>query len=442
MTAPTHLAFAAFNGVVLASFQLGVGEESLGWNIETMASALALSVGALTPDLDSPGSFISRALPPARLLHRRLTHRGLLHSLAGLALVTLALFVPLRGLIALFKIIGVNLPQVPVSFFVVGYLSHLIADCLTVRGVKFFYPYPIAFAYPTLERYRLQTGNRKHELAFSGASLLATLFFLPVLHRGGAEATLHHALASIHAAREDYHQIVGQEALLSFNGYFAVDKQPVSGEAPILELSATNFIVFFQNQVMEIGESSGQIIATSALCQPTGRPVAVTQLTVTHDPWSAILKLIPAGVLVSGELTADHPFKLIPRRPDEPNTRPTITASGQSLRLDYAQLRQLAGLHIEPRTNSDELSAEIETLQSSLTRTRQEIEAAVSARNLERNTYERDRLYSQITALRKRETDLKTQIERRQNEQETARQRRIFFSGTLSLRTLFVNKTP
>lgn len=440
MIAPTHLCFAAFTGVALASLRLNVGEQWFGWNPETLASGIALAVGALAPDLDSRGSFLSNIFPPAQFIYRRLSHRSLLHSFLGLALMTLVLFLPLRGLIFLFKAIGTNLPHVPVSFFVIGYFSHLIADCLTARGVKFLYPYPIAFVYPSVERYRFRTGHRPHELIVSVVSLLATLAFLPILRGGGAEYSLHQVMGNIHAAYEDYRQLVGQETCLAFNGYVTLSKQPIAGEAPILEALPGKFSVFFQDQVMEIGETTGQIIATSARCLPTGRPVAVSSMAIDQESWSALRARLPEHALVSGELTADRPFSLAPNLPSDPHTRPVTVVSGQILRLDYAQPRQLLGLHVVPRIASDELSADIEILQSSFNRTSQELTAAIAARNLKSDAYERDMLYGQITALRKKESDLKNQIERHTTDQESARQQRVLFSGALSLRALFVDK--
>lgn len=442
MTAPTHLAFAAFNGVVLASVRLTVGKQSLGWNSETLASGIALALGALIPDLDSPGSFLSRVLPLPQFIRRRLTHRSLLHSLLGLGLMTLVLVLLLRGLTVLGTTIGVTLPHVPVSFFVVGYISHLVADGFTVRGVKFLFPYPIAFTWPSLERHRLRTGHGPHEIIFSAISLMATLSYLPVLQRGGAEYTLHQVLGSVHAAYDDYRHIVGQETILAFNGYVAPSKQPISGEALILDASPAKFTVLFHNQVMEIGETAGHIIATSARCLPTGRAVAVSGLAIDHEPWSALRARLPENALVSGELTADRPFDLAPDHPTVANTRPVITVSGQTVRLDYAQPRHLLGLHVAPRTRSDELSADIDIVRSSLNRANQELTAAIAARNRERNAYERDRLYSHITALRKKESDLNNQLERHTTDQEAARQQRVFFSGTLSVRSLFVDKQP
>jgi hypothetical protein len=263
-----------------------------------------------------------------------------------------------------------------------------------------------------------------------------------VLQSGGAEYSLHQVLGTIHAAYEDYRQIVGQETRLAFNGYFTASKQPISGETLILDASPAKFTVFFHDQVMEIGETTGHIIATSARCLPAGRAVAVSGLAIDHEPWSALRARLPEHALVSGELTADRPFDLAPTRPTVANTRPVITVSGQTIRLDYAQPRHLLGLHIEPRTRSDELSADIDLVRSSLNRVNQELTAALAARNRERNAYERDRLYSHITALRKKESDLNNQLERHTTDQEAARQQRVFFSGTLSVRALFVDNLP
>ena len=92
MTGPSHLCFGLFNGLVLASLTTTVGEHPLTLSIETALIVMALSLGALAPDLDSPHSLLSRLFPPARLIHRRWGHRTLLHSLLGLLLATTAFY--------------------------------------------------------------------------------------------------------------------------------------------------------------------------------------------------------------------------------------------------------------------------------------------------------------------------------------------------------------
>ena len=95
-------------------------------NIFLFAGIAAIS--SVIPDIDHLYSKISRKLPPFAIVFSVLfKHRGLIHSLWP----PLLLYIALR----------------PVSFlvadaFLIGYISHLLLDATTTRGIRFFYPLP------------------------------------------------------------------------------------------------------------------------------------------------------------------------------------------------------------------------------------------------------------------------------------------------------------
>jgi inner membrane protein len=79
---------------------------------------LAVAIGALLPDADTKRSILGRLIP----LWLIFKHRGFTHRLYGLFLFSTACLV-------LFD------KNIAVSFFI-GYLSHLILDAFTVKGLK------------------------------------------------------------------------------------------------------------------------------------------------------------------------------------------------------------------------------------------------------------------------------------------------------------------
>jgi inner membrane protein len=102
------------------------------WSLPLYAACGALA--AVLPDLDARRSRLTRyhwVRLVAFTLFYLLGHRGLLHSVLGLLLFGV--------LFGLFWIFGgfILLPWA----FGVGYLSHLLADSLTVSGVAYLYPY-------------------------------------------------------------------------------------------------------------------------------------------------------------------------------------------------------------------------------------------------------------------------------------------------------------
>jgi len=82
-------------------------------------------IATIIPDVDSPGSKIGR-LFPAKVLRLFTKHRGILHSLTFIAVISL--------------IFALIVPVIALPFFA-GYCSHLILDSFTIEGIVPFWPY-------------------------------------------------------------------------------------------------------------------------------------------------------------------------------------------------------------------------------------------------------------------------------------------------------------
>lgn len=175
MTWPTHTLFGISTLWVLAP----IPPEILHADFGVLAAAAAL--GALLPDLDAseskikhlkiPNTQIKPFMIPALVVSRSDQHRGLLHSFAGLGMMTL-FFIPAAFWIG----------WAPVAALVLGYFSHLMADAATKSGVRLLYPSPKRF-HLLPQSWRFTTGSKAEEmllpmLAFGAASLL--LIRLPI----------------------------------------------------------------------------------------------------------------------------------------------------------------------------------------------------------------------------------------------------------------------
>lgn len=98
----------------------------VGYQIADWPGAGIGAIAALLPDIDHPQSLLGRRLwPVAWTINQVMGHRGALHSLAALLLVSAAASVML-----------------PDWWIVIaaGYASHLAADALTVSGVPLLWP--------------------------------------------------------------------------------------------------------------------------------------------------------------------------------------------------------------------------------------------------------------------------------------------------------------
>ncbi len=117
------------------------------------AALTAAGLGALLPDIDHPDSWFGRrvrvvSVPVAMIFG----HRGVTHSLVALA-------VCLAGLLLL----GRDAVAAPV---IVGYMSHLLCDSITIGGVPLLWPWRRPFGL------RLVRTGSALEMAFA-AGLLA-----------------------------------------------------------------------------------------------------------------------------------------------------------------------------------------------------------------------------------------------------------------------------
>lgn len=137
-------------------------------------------MGALLPDLDAAESKIKHLslfgvkplFLPAQVLHQVLGHRGVLHSLLGLAVVSVLAMalIPLVGTLLSFAL-------------ALGYFSHLLADACTKAGIAWFYP--MRRRYHLLPKaFRLTTGSQVEDLVFvvaAAGALLLLLHFMKAL---------------------------------------------------------------------------------------------------------------------------------------------------------------------------------------------------------------------------------------------------------------------
>lgn len=156
MTGRTHdlAAFTALNYIVATTpfFHLSLGTVFFAFT--------ANMIGGLTPDIDQPTGDLWHKLPAGGLYSRLFTpflggHRHISHSLLGLVLFGLlskyVLFLARNTIVVNTDIVWWS--------FMIGYVSHLVMDTFTKEGVPWFFPFPVKFGFPPLQKFRVQTGG-------------------------------------------------------------------------------------------------------------------------------------------------------------------------------------------------------------------------------------------------------------------------------------------
>ncbi len=166
MTWPTH----ALLGINTLWLFAPLPPELVSLNMGVLVMCAAL--GALLPDLDASESKVKHLqiagtqfkpfILPAHIVAGTNEHRGLLHSLWGIGMVTV-MAAPFAFWIG----------WAPITALLLGYSSHLLGDSMTKSGLRLLYPSTRRFhTLPT--PLRLTTGSQAEEL-------VAALLLLPTL---------------------------------------------------------------------------------------------------------------------------------------------------------------------------------------------------------------------------------------------------------------------
>jgi inner membrane protein len=175
MTARTHDAFAFASLVTVAAYY---PPESL--NIFTLFAAIVGNVvGSLIPDMDDGGNRLWKLLPQGQKLGKTLRrlfykHRTFSHSLLGMVI----LYKFLQWSLHRFLNPEFIDPSIVLVSIMVGYISHVIADCMTKEGLPLLYPFKFAFGIPPVKSLRIRTGSWFENFVFLPSIGLYLVWFI------------------------------------------------------------------------------------------------------------------------------------------------------------------------------------------------------------------------------------------------------------------------
>lgn len=171
MTGTTHQMIA----LLAAGWILTINPISPGPVVATLA-LITVMIGALTPDLDQPAANLWRRMLAGRAIGNIFQifsggHRHLTHSLFGIILI---------GLVSRWAALNIINPvyQAPAQIiwiaFMIGYISHPIADTLTDRGVPWLWPLHLHIKIPPgPEELRVTTDSFVERLLVRGGLIVS-----------------------------------------------------------------------------------------------------------------------------------------------------------------------------------------------------------------------------------------------------------------------------
>ncbi len=116
MMARTHMAIGFLCGLILIPF----------FDVNPFVFVSLIVLGAILPDVDHENSKINRLFPLTRWVPKFFQHRGFFHSV----------FPPVI-LFVLFYFSDLFFLGLPL---IIGYVVHLVSDCLTKAGCNLLYP--------------------------------------------------------------------------------------------------------------------------------------------------------------------------------------------------------------------------------------------------------------------------------------------------------------
>ena len=188
-----------------------------------------------------------------------------------------------------------------------GYMSHLIADCATKSGVPLFYPHSAVCVFPGSAKYRVKTGSLGEGIVLAVVVMLL-LAFMPISNMGGIWRSFRYLMATPSAAYADYRR-ANTETYLNFEGQWRHTREKVSGKALILDAKPAWFWIFFDGRVLTCGEH-GAILPDKVRVEETDRPVRIQAIRLKDETYQELIERIPENSFVSGMLEADASFNV------------------------------------------------------------------------------------------------------------------------------------
>lgn len=291
------------------------------------------AVGAVLPEVDKPDSLVGRLLPFSSWVHERFGHRGLTHSLLGLALAA-ALAAPLAL----------------ASFswwlaFVIGYLSHLLLDMATLEGVPLLWPKRTRHVFPGRDDLRLDQaapGAGRKELILAATLLVLALALWP-LTEVGLTGAMRQALGTLPETLPEYRKLADQyEVFLTGTVQDQQTGLRLSGEWPIVGVYGEGYVIAVDDHLRLVAENTGSLFPIRVGLRK-GKPIRVVAAELREFSGSLrrLLSYLDPQVehYVSGTLRLKRPVTLS----FPPTAFPTLRGS-ESLILTYARFQDLLAI--------------------------------------------------------------------------------------------------
>ncbi len=380
MLAPTHSIFGVFlTLIILAVFGVQWG---LHWTIILFAI-----LGSIIPDIDHPRSFVGGIFRVISVpLERRYGHRTITHSLVGWVGATIIfgflilLITWLFGIVCNLEFGAWYLAPRWIAAFSISYFSHLVLDMFNLRGSQMFWPDTGRDVIPKNPKFRPESGSKIEILIF--CVFLALMFLAFPISKYGIASSLRWLLATPGSAIEEF-KTLKTHTYLDFSGLVSDTRQPVAGQAEILDVNNKRLVILYNGNVYTLSdELAADITATHVRAKKTNILIKTELREFKNESREYLLAQIPANALVSGVVHLPEGMEIT--FPINQRAYKTMEQSGNDLLLSYASRAQIAALalsqYYDLQTKKDE--AELSSLFAQVDKVRSQMNEAQTGKGL------------------------------------------------------------
>lgn len=332
MSSLTHI---AFGGLCTATL-LAINNISIQIDLYPI---LACIFASILPDIDSPTSILGRISGNfSSWINKKYGHRTTTHSLITTLILSVIVYIAEKFLAK----------EVYYTYiFSTSYLSHIILDLATVKGVQIFYPLSSTNYVIFLNKnYRLKSGDRKHELIVF-AVIMTAFYLLSPLHKQGISKLLN---KNIHTVKNVYEVASSSNNITEIEYDVRISDKNYSGKGTVVK-STKNHLIIFDNGFLTI-DSNAKINKLSA--KKTDNPFSERKISFKSIPYEKMMQIIKDKPIIYLSIKGDP--SLIYK------TNGKITKT-KILNLEYVYNPQIFLDQQAPKKSLSDIDSQIKTLE-------------------------------------------------------------------------------
>ena len=312
-------------------------------------TALAMITGALIPDIDTKKSKIGRVFPMiSRRIERRYGHRTVTHSY--IIMFAAGIIVTILAYIADLFFLGVGeVKYITIALvFIVGWMTHIILDTMTVQGAKVFYPVSkrkgvFPFRANMQYAYRTKTGAKGDRIIFAISSIIAVVMI--TINMVGYENIIRGVQKDIRSAVKEYNQMSKEHLVVATTKIRnKITKETTRGTYKVLGAPGKYKLVIVKNdKIYRIGNQYSDYLKTDKIkCKKRQEiNLEIKKVQFRNDKLREIREYIPKKrlrVLMNGSIKCED--NTVEKEGKE-NEYPVIDRRGNNIRFQYARLKDI-----------------------------------------------------------------------------------------------------